>query len=819
MGLVLSDPATTRARPDEDAPALRPGAVELPPELTAASILDRRQRRFLVVLELVVLLALVVAPLPTLIAVMTVTTIAYLATVVHRVLITHRSLHSSEMVRVSDAEARAIPDSDLPMYTVLVPAYHEASVVPTLLATLDALDYPRELLDVKLLLEADDDETIAAATANDVGHHIEIVLVPPGEPRTKPRALGFGLRLARGELVTIFDAEDHPDPLQLRRAVAAFRTLPPDVVCLQGQLTFHNTDQNIITRWFTIEYLMWFTLFLPGLAAGDAPIPLGGTSNHIKREVLESVGAWDPFNVTEDADLGLRLHRLGMRTAVLDSRTYEEANSDFVNWVKQRSRWYKGYLQTALVHLRHPIVLWRAVGPSAFFQMLLFVGGTPLLALLNPLFWLLTIGWFVGMAGFLQQIFPAPLYHVAMVCWVVGNFTIWYLTMLAARRSGKTSLVWAALLVPGYWVMMSLAAVKAGWQIIAAPSHWEKTTHGLTDAAPVVVEARGGLTGPTGAPRVVAVASNQGVATTPVPPAAAPGPQETRAETAWSSIASGLPSLDPARARSPGAERAARRAALLGRAGHRVAGLGFVLVAFVVYLVVGTAWNADRAQDRLAAELASVPVGHAPAAGDPVARLRIPRIGLDQVVVEGAARSALDKGPAHVHGSGLPGGHGRVVILGHRSIGGGPFGRVDELGRGARIVTDAPWGSATYRVTGTSTLSDLHLLRLPARSLALVTSGSSLLAGEHVVVHARLVGRGASAPDHHFHSFDFPDSDAVAFPLLLAWCGVAALSWRSRRWLPSRWGPVGRGLLVAPLVAIAVLQAFEAASHLLPATF
>jgi cellulose synthase/poly-beta-1,6-N-acetylglucosamine synthase-like glycosyltransferase len=239
---------------------------------------------------------------------------------------------------------------------------------------------------------------------------------------------------------------------------------------------------------------MWFSLFLPGLATMSAPIPLGGTSNHFRRDVLEELGAWDPHNVTEDADLGIRLHREGYTVRILDSVTLEEANSDFVNWIKQRSRWYKGYLQTWLVHLRHPRRLVREMGWKGFVQFNLFVGGTPVLAVLNPLFRFMTLYWFVGPehwanAGhtsshpaFIKDMFPAPVFYLGLVCFVFGNFITAYLTILTSRLMKRTDLLWAALLVPLYWVMMSIAAIKALIQLISAPTFWEKTTHGL-DAA------------------------------------------------------------------------------------------------------------------------------------------------------------------------------------------------------------------------------------------------------------------------------------------------------------------------------------------------
>jgi cellulose synthase/poly-beta-1,6-N-acetylglucosamine synthase-like glycosyltransferase len=195
--------------------------------------------------------------------------------------------------------------------------------------------------------------------------------------------------------------------------------------------------------------------------------------------VLTDIGAWDPFNVTEDADLGVRLHRLGYRTGILDSITYEEANSDFVNWVRQRSRWYKGYLQTWLVNMRNPRELQRDLGWKAFILFNLFVGGTPLLAMLNPVFWLMTLLWFVTRSSVILSLFPAPVYYAGLVCWLAGNFVFVYATMLSAFENDEPKMVMAAALTPIYWAMMAVAATKAVYQIIFTPSYWEKTFHGL----------------------------------------------------------------------------------------------------------------------------------------------------------------------------------------------------------------------------------------------------------------------------------------------------------------------------------------------------
>jgi cellulose synthase/poly-beta-1,6-N-acetylglucosamine synthase-like glycosyltransferase len=411
-------------------------------------------------------------------------TIVYVAVLTYRIRLFISSSQSSAQISISDAEARAVADEDLPRYTVLIPCYREPSMIGELVRSIGEFEYPTSKLDVKFLLEADDYETVSTALFIDPGPPFDVVLVPAADPRTKPKALNYGLQLAEGDYVTVYDAEDKPEPLQLRRAVVAFDRVDDSVACIQARLVYHNPDQNLITRWFALEYIVWFSQFLPGLVQRDAPIPLGGTSNHFRRELLEEVGGWDPFNVTEDADLGMRLHRRGFRTAMLDSITYEEANSDFVNWIKQRSRWYKGYLQTWAVHLRHPRGLWNDLGPRGFLEFNLFVGGTPIMALVNPIFWLLSILWFVTKPVFIEAIFPGVTYYAAVASWLAGNAVLTYINVLVAYDMsasvvGRKGLHRAALLTPLYWVMMSIAAAKAGFQFIFEPSRWEKTVHGL----------------------------------------------------------------------------------------------------------------------------------------------------------------------------------------------------------------------------------------------------------------------------------------------------------------------------------------------------
>lgn len=476
-------------------------AVRLDDEYSARRTFTRVQSVWAVLIVLIIVIAVALRPLEGFRALIGIVTLLYVSGLVFRLITFTRALANPQVIVVSDEDARRYPLENLPMYSVLVPAFREPEVIGHLVASIRALEYPPDRLDVKLLLEEDDQETIlAAAAASRDDPYIEIVLVPRGEPRTKPRACNYGLLLARGELVTIYDAEDRPEPLQLRRAVKALRELPTTVACLQAKLVYYNPDQNMITRWFSTEYAMWFSQLLPGLVRQNVPLPLGGTSNHFRREVLRRIGAWDPWNVTEDADLGIRLHRSGYRTAVLDSITLEEANSDFINWVRQRSRWYKGYMQTWLVHMRHPVRLWRELGPGGFIGFQLFVGGTPLLALLNPVFWISTVVWFAGRPDFMLSLFEGWIYYVGVLCLVFGNFLYIYASMISAREFGSPALVFAAMLSPIYWAMMSVAAIKASVQLLHAPSFWEKTVHGL-DVAHTRPEP---VSGPAAEPRVAA---------------------------------------------------------------------------------------------------------------------------------------------------------------------------------------------------------------------------------------------------------------------------------------------------------------------------
>lgn len=448
------------------------------PKASAAIPLVRWQQRVLIVFAGLLVGGLVLAPTQTTILLTAAATALYLSCMAQRVQLFIRGLDESTILTVSDAAAFALTDNQLPKYTVLVPAYGEPQVVAQLMRNLGALNYPIEKLEVLLLLEEDDEATIAAAQQAGIVAPIRLLLVPPSEPRTKPKACNYGMEFATGEFTTIYDAEDEPEPLQLRRAVALLRQ-HPDLSCIQARLAFHNSRQNLLTGWFAAEYGLWFGYLLPGLARTGGPVPLGGTSNHLRTSVLRSVGGWDPYNVTEDADLGMRLARRRYKTGVLDSVTFEEANSDPINWVRQRSRWYKGYLQSWLVAMRSPRETVQALGLGGTVAMTLLLAGTPVAACVNLAFWMVSLVWVLGQPAAIGAAFPPYVYYPALINIFVGNLLALYSNLIGARANSHHRLLVACLLSPLYWLLMAVAAVKGCWQLLARPSYWEKTVHGL----------------------------------------------------------------------------------------------------------------------------------------------------------------------------------------------------------------------------------------------------------------------------------------------------------------------------------------------------
>ncbi len=368
----------------------------------------------------------------------------------------------------------------LPSISILVPLFREAELVESLVAALSRLDYPRELLDVKLLLEAGDIDTRRAVATMDLPRWMEVVTVPAGDPQTKPRAMNHALDFCRGELVGIFDAEDRPEPDQLLRVARHMRAAPQEVACVQCQLSYWNAGENWLTRCFQIEYAIWFDVLLGGFRALGLPIPLGGTSVYFRRATLKRLGGWDAHNVTEDADLGMRLARRGFRCEVVRSTTLEEANCRLGSWIRQRSRWLKGYLITWLSHMRDPARLWREMGPWGFFGLNAIFLGAAASYLAMPLFWLTSLTWLLTGSTLWLDLVPDWVLWVAGSTLVLGQGVMLATATLAlVRRRALRLLPWVISL-PLYWTLGAAAAWKAIVELFVAPYYWDKTRHGLS---------------------------------------------------------------------------------------------------------------------------------------------------------------------------------------------------------------------------------------------------------------------------------------------------------------------------------------------------
>jgi cellulose synthase/poly-beta-1,6-N-acetylglucosamine synthase-like glycosyltransferase len=374
--------------------------------------------------------------------------------------------------------APALADHDLPVYSVLVPLRDEATMVPQLGGALRALDYPPEKLDIKFVVEAQSAGTIDAVLKLLDDPRFELITVPDAPPRTKPKALDYALPFVRGQHVVIYDAEDLPDPHQLRLAAARFAA-EPDLDCLQAELMIDNGAENAFTSLFAGEYAGQFAVLMPALVRWGLPVPLGGTSNHFTARALREAGGWDAFNVTEDADLGVRLARLRYRTAMLASYTYEEAPIGLRAWLNQRTRWMKGWAQTFIVHNRRPGRLLADLGWRNFLGLELWLGSLILSPLLHTVF----------VASILVEVLATgeppfmpfgPAAALALTIFVLGYGGSFAVTLVGLRRTGQRHLLFIQALLPLYWLLHSVATIQAGWQLVRRPHFWAKTPHGLT---------------------------------------------------------------------------------------------------------------------------------------------------------------------------------------------------------------------------------------------------------------------------------------------------------------------------------------------------
>lgn len=450
------------------------------PEQSAIEVFTNPQLAIIGIAAAIFLAAVTVWPIATLVVLNLFTALLLFGNFGFRALLIWVAGERKIDVKITTDMVEALQDHELPTYTILVPMYKEPDTLPILTAAIRQLDYPLSKLDIKLILEEDDAETIDAAKRLGLEGIFEIIRVPHSLPKTKPKACNYALHFARGEYVTIFDAEDKPEPDQLKKTLCAFRMAPENTACIQARLNYFNSDENWLTRMFTLEYSLWFDFYLPALEALRIPIPLGGTSNHFKMAVLREVDAWDPYNVTEDADLGIRITQLGYRVGVVNSTTFEEANNHLGNWIRQRSRWLKGYMQTYLVHMRKPLECYRKLGHAGFWGFQFFIGGTILTTLLVPWLMVMYLYWLFTATTAFNAIFPPIVQYLSLANLLLGNGLFIYITALGAFKRGYFKLIPYALTAPAYWVLISIAAYKGLWQLIHNPFFWEKTQHGLT---------------------------------------------------------------------------------------------------------------------------------------------------------------------------------------------------------------------------------------------------------------------------------------------------------------------------------------------------
>lgn len=371
------------------------------------------------------------------------------------------------------------PDAGIPppVYSVLVALRDEADIIPELLVALGRLEWPRSRFEVKLICESDDRATIDAIKAVSPRPWVEVIEVPPGMPKTKPNALAYALPLARGEFVVLYDAEDRPHRHQLIEAWCRFSQADGQLACLQAPIDVENGRDGVVPRMFAFEYAGLFRRMLPFLGSRGVFIPLGGTSNHFRRAALDEVGGWDPYNVTEDADLGARLARFGYRTDVLSLPTGEDAPDSVPVWIKQRTRWLKGWTQTWLVHMRYPGRLYGEVGLASFLIMQVLLAGMVISSLAHPIMFVLAV-WFLANLLISDTGFALGWLGVLDA----ANILLAYFAFFAIGVSGtpkrrRKGLLMAALFTPVYWLMISAAAWRAMVKLRTEPHRWEKTPH------------------------------------------------------------------------------------------------------------------------------------------------------------------------------------------------------------------------------------------------------------------------------------------------------------------------------------------------------
>ncbi len=472
------------------------------PDQSAYRVLYPKQKYFLLAMIATVAICAVINSLVTFMVLFGIINIAYFVVNPIKIFISLKGISKSRQIRkIKKDDLQWVCDKDLPIYTILTPVFHEASVLPQLLKNLYNLDYPKEKLDIKILMEEKDKETIEAAkrlglfgspkeiiegVSQEEYHEflkvVDPIIIPNTEVTTKPRACNYGLLRSKGELCVIYDAEDDPDPDQLRKVATIFMNSKEDVVCLQSKLNFYNSQENLLTRFFSIEYGYWYEFYISGLDYFNAPIPLGGTSNHFRISKLNELGRWDPYNVTEDADIGIRISRQKFKTQVIDTYTFEEATVNVRSWIRQRARWYKGHVQTYLVHMRNPRKLQQDLSLKQYLKFQLTFGAGIFMSPINPVLWgILAVS--IVAPYLIAGLVPSYLMPICIFNLFVGNLTYVLMYLMACMSLKKTRLIPVSLLMPIYWALISIASWRGLIQLVYKPFYWDKTSHGISKIA------------------------------------------------------------------------------------------------------------------------------------------------------------------------------------------------------------------------------------------------------------------------------------------------------------------------------------------------
>lgn len=453
----------------------------LPITESALHLFSDRQKMFIIISIGMVLLSAIINVYATIIVFLGLLMVLYLIDMAFSLYIMYRGFTQASEISISDTELQSVNGDTVPSYSILCPLYREWKLLPQFIDAVEKLNYPADKKQVLLLLEENDHKTIAQISRTSLPSYFDVIIVPHSLPKTKPKACNYGMQFATGDYTVIYDAEDIPEPDQLKKVVCAFKKTADSVCCIQAKLNYYNPDHNLLTRLFSAEYSQWFDIILPGLQSLNAPIPLGGTSNHFKTSTLRQLQFWDSFNVTEDCDLGIRLSRHGYQTAIIDSTTMEEANSSLLNWFNQRTRWLKGYIQTYFVHMRNPVAYARR-SPWSFLLFQVTVGGKLFTSMINPILWAVFIAYFlyrpiIGSA--IEALFPGPVFYAAVTSFVAGNFLYFYSFMMGVVKRRQFHLVKYCLFIPIYWLLISFAGWVASYRFLKNPHYWYKTIHGF----------------------------------------------------------------------------------------------------------------------------------------------------------------------------------------------------------------------------------------------------------------------------------------------------------------------------------------------------